>query len=289
MIASAPDEPGELRLRARLFCNGCPRAARADREALEQARGDVRGADPDHLLAPVDVLTGPLGERRCRRDRVGQCDKRDACCAAEQEREVGEADAGERQRWESLRQRPDETDPVLVEVEQVRREDREDDRDEDRGDLRQQPLQDEDHHEAERSDRKRGGHRLAVGDTVDEPPQLGDEAVGVDGEPEQLRQLPDQDRHREAVHVADHRRLRQQVGDEAELGDAAEHHDGADEEREHRGERDRPRRVAVGGRSGAGSSRRSSARATSPGRGRGSSTARRPRNRAGRGSTCRGR
>ena len=123
-------------------------------------------------------------------------------------------------------------------------------RDEDGGDLRQQPLQDADRHEAERSDRERGSHRLAVGDTVHEPLQLRDEAVGVDGESEELRQLPDQDRQRQTVHVADHRRLRQQVGDEAELGYSTEHHDRAHEECEHRGERDGTLRVAVGGHQG---------------------------------------
>ena len=52
-------------------------------------------------------------------------------------------------------------------------------------------------------------------DALDEPDRLADQAVGVDGEPEELRQLADQDRQGEAVHVADLGRLGQQVGDEA--------------------------------------------------------------------------
>ena len=166
MIASAPTIPVSC-----VFAPVC--SATAVREPLvltgkpwNKTRGDVRRADADHLLAPVDVLTSPLGERGRCRDRVGQCDKRDACCSSEQEREVGEADAGERQRWKSLRQRADETHPVVTELEQFRRDDRQEHRDEDRGDLRQQPLQDADRHEAERSDRKRSSYRLTVGDTV---------------------------------------------------------------------------------------------------------------------------
>ena len=48
---------------------------------------------------------------------------------------------------------------------------------------------------------------------------LVDEAVGVGGEAEQLRQLADDDRDRQPVHVADLHLAGQQVGDEAELAD----------------------------------------------------------------------
>ena len=72
-------------------------------------------------------------------------------------------------------------------------------------------------------DRSAARHRLAVGDALDEAGGLVDEAVGVDREAEQLGQLADQDGQGQPVHVADHGSgLRQQVGDEAELGDAGQ-------------------------------------------------------------------
>ena len=46
---------------------------------------------------------------------------------------------------------------------------------------------------------------------------LVEEAVGIGGEAEQLRQLADDDRHRQAVHVADLHLLREQVRHETEL------------------------------------------------------------------------
>ena len=56
---------------------------------------------------------------------------------------------------------------------------------------------------------------FAVGQALDEAGDLADEALGLDLEPEQLGQLADQDGQRQAIHVADHRRLGDQVGDEA--------------------------------------------------------------------------
>ena len=59
-------------------------------------------------------------------------------------------------------------------------------------------------------------------DALHERHRLADEAVGIGREAEQLRQLADEDRQGEAVHVADLGRLGQQVGDEPELGPRAE-------------------------------------------------------------------
>ena len=73
--------------------------------------------------------------------------------------------------------------------------------------------------------------------------QLVEEAVGVGGEAEQLRQLADDDRDGQAVHVADLHLAREQVGDEAELGDAQSDLDQADEQRQHPGQHDRLSRV----------------------------------------------
>ena len=84
-----------------VFAPAC--SATAVREPLvltgkpwKRPAADVRGADPDHLLVAVDLLAGSGGEHRCRRDRVGQGDERDAERATDQEREIGEADIGAR-------------------------------------------------------------------------------------------------------------------------------------------------------------------------------------------------
>ena len=139
---------------------------------------------------------------------------------------------------------------MLPELEQIRRDDGQNHGYEDSRDLRHHPLQDADHRQAEQADRESGRHRFAVRDAVQEPPQLVDETVGVHGEPEQLGQLPDQDRESQAVHVADHGRLREQVGYEAELRDSAGHHERSHQQREHRRERDCTLRVAVGSEQG---------------------------------------
>jgi hypothetical protein len=113
------DEAGDLRPRARLLGDGRTGAARADREALEQPRGDVRGADAQHLPIPVDLLAAASRERRCGRDGVGQRDERDPERAPDQERDVGRVDVGDRQRREPLRERADQIDAVALEPEGV--------------------------------------------------------------------------------------------------------------------------------------------------------------------------
>ena len=74
--------------------------------------------------------------------------------------------------------------------------------------------------------------------------QLAEERVGVGREAEQLRQLPDDDRDPEAVHVTDLHLFREQVGDEAELAEAEADLDQADEDREHARQDDRRPRVS---------------------------------------------
>ena len=94
--------------------------------------------------------------------------------------------------------------------------------------LGQPALQgDDQRHPADPTD-GRGGHRLPVDQALDEAGDLAEEPVGVDREPEQLRQLADQDGQRQPVHVADHRRPGQQVGDEAQPGHAGDDRDRGD-------------------------------------------------------------
>ena len=82
-----------------------------------------------------------------------------------------------------------------------------------------------------------GGVRLV--DSLDERLDLVEEAVGVGGEAEELRQLADDDRDRQAVHVADLHLLREQVGDEPELPEPEPDLDEPHEDGEHPGQGDR--------------------------------------------------
>ena len=119
--------------------------------------------------------------------------------------------------------------------------------DEDAGGLRQPALQAHDHDQPEHADGECGPHGVPVGQSRDETRELGPEAVAVHREPEELRELADQDRQRQPVHVADDRGLRDQIGDEAQPGNAGGRDDGPDEECERGPERDCPRRVALRG------------------------------------------
>ena len=75
---SGADQAGDLALGARLLGHGGARAARRYGEALEEAGGDVRGADADHLLVGHDLVAAAGGEARGRGDGIGQRDQRDA-------------------------------------------------------------------------------------------------------------------------------------------------------------------------------------------------------------------
>ena len=172
------DEPGDLGLRAGLLRHRGPRAAGADREALEQPGREVRRADADHLPLPVDLLAGASGERRRGRDRVGQRDERDAEGAADQDAQVGEPHVGHGEGREPLGQPPDERHAVVGQVDDRGDGDRQDHGERARPGTRgSHRCSHDDHGEAEQADGQRGTHRLAVGHPLDEARELGDEAV----------------------------------------------------------------------------------------------------------------
>ena len=106
------------------------------------------------------------------------------------------------------------------------------------GYLGQPALEAEDHGQADQADPQRDAVGLAVGDALDEAGDLADQAVGVDREPEQLGELPHQDRQGDPVHVAVAHRLGQHVGDEPEAQQAGAHVDDPGQERERAGQRD---------------------------------------------------
>ena len=136
--------------------------------------------------------------------------------------------------------------------------------------------------EAEQADAERPGIRLV--EALEERARLGDEPARVGAESEQLGQLADEDHDRETGQVPGPDRVREQVGDEAELGCARADRDEPDQEREHPSEGDRLLLVAGGKRQDRRRDHR--ARARNPGPGRGSATVRRGRRRPGRRRSC---
>ena len=91
---------------------------------------------------------------------------------------------------------------------------------------------------SERADTDRERGTLRAIEVLDELADLVTEAVGVGREPEELRELADDDRDGEPVHVADLHFTREQVGDETELGDTEGDLDEADEQGQHPREHD---------------------------------------------------
>ena len=244
------DESGDLGPGAALEGDRGPRSAGADREALEEPGGDAGRSDADHLAVPVDLGAGLVGEHGRGRDGVGEGDQGDAERAGEQQGQVRERHRGEGERREPRRQLADEGDATVLEVEHGNGNDREDDRGEDAREDRPEALKDEDQRQARRPDRQRGADRLAALDRLGEGDGFVDQAVGVHGEPEQLGQLTDEDGEREAVHVPDLGRLREQVGDEAEPEHAGEHGDRTHHQREGGAVRHGRLRASVGAASG---------------------------------------
>ena len=227
------DEPGHLRLCAGLLRHGGARAARADREALEEPGADVRSPDPDHLLAAVSSC--PV--RSAKADAV-------AIVSASATTAMPSAPPTRSARSESSRlgtvsggnpfgSVPTSFTPWSRELEELRGADREHDRGEDAGDLRQDPLQRRGSRRARRRRRRarrRPSCRRRPRRRSPSAPSMKPSASTE--KPKSFGSWPDEDREREPVHVADHRRLREQVGDEAEPQQPAEDHERADEERE---------------------------------------------------------
>ncbi len=213
---SGCDETGQLGLGARLGGNGRPRAARAHREPREEPCGQVGRSDPGELLVAVDLVAPAPGEAARGRDRVTDGDERDPQRGGEQQRDVGRRHGRQRRPREALREHPDHGNPVRREVEHHRQPDRDHDGDEDAGCPRRHPHETQDDAEAQQADAERPGVRLV--EALDEGHRFGDEPARVGAEPEQLGQLADEDHDRETRQVAGPDRVREQVGDEAELG-----------------------------------------------------------------------
>ena len=277
------DQTRHLRLRAGLLGDGGSRAARGDREPLEQPGGGVGRAHPDHLLVGVDLVAAPGREAGRRRDRV-------------RERHEHDAERRDQQRSESLSGTDGMVGPGAPGAARPRSRRRRR-RDRARAVTRVAPTTATSTAGTFVVTRGRTSSTASVARPTARAVMFVwsrpvtnafascDEAVGIGGEPEELRQLADDDRDREAVHVADLHLLGEQVGDEPELGEPEPDLDRADDQRHHARQRDRGRRIADA-RATARSPRRSAARPTSPARARGSARARRRRSRRGRRWSC---
>ncbi len=195
----------------------------------------------------VDLCAGLVGEHGRGGDGVGEGDQGDAKRAGEQQGQVTERHGGDGERWEPGRQRADEGDIVVLEVEHGDGRDREEDGSENAREDRPQALEDQDQRQTCHADCECCSDGLAVLDCLGERDCFINQPVRVDREPEQLRQLADEDGEREAVHVSDLGRLREKVGDEAELENAGEHGDRADHESKHGGVADGGLRASVRG------------------------------------------
>ena len=120
------------------------------------------------------------------------------------------------------------------------------DDDQDAGELGQQTIQQQDADQGAHPDGRGGRIGVTVGQADREPLRLGQQSVGIDGETEQLGQLPDHDGDGQPVHVADLRRLREQVRHEPETGQPGDGHQHTDEHGKQGREGDSPRRVPTG-------------------------------------------
>ena len=98
------DEVRDLGLGARLLGDRGARPARRDRETLEEAGGDVRRADADHLLVRLQLVAASSGEGRRGGDGVGERDEDDADGGEEQRADVVDRRPGERRARDAARQ-----------------------------------------------------------------------------------------------------------------------------------------------------------------------------------------
>ena len=98
--------------------------------------------------------------------------------------------------------------------------------------------------EAEQADAERP--HVGLVQILEEGYDLRDQPAGIGREPEQLGQLTDEDHDGEAREVPGSDRVRQEVGDEPEPGDAAPTVTRPDQQGEHSGEADRDLLVTEG-------------------------------------------
>jgi hypothetical protein len=167
--------------------DGGAAAAAADREAVQHGRAEVRRAECEQLPLGVDLLAVPGGERAAREDVVGVPHERHAQGRAEQGHHVLQAYVGQAGRGQSRRDGADEPHPVVLEVEQPRgrgRPEHAEERDRRAG---EGPCAEQHRGQGDQAEHQR--RRLGLGDVSGGVRQLGQEAVALDRDAEQLAEL----------------------------------------------------------------------------------------------------
>jgi hypothetical protein len=184
----------------------------------------------------------PSPSRSCR-----EGDQRDPEGAGDEQSDVCDRDEGDGQRGEALGQVADHLDAFAGQVEVERGRDADDDGHEDCWQARHCLLEDLHDDEGDDADAERPEVGGASEDLLDGRDDLAEQPVSLDREAAQLADLADEDGEGQAVHVADHGRLGQQVGDEAQLGRPGGDHEDADKDRLDRGQHHGPDGVAARG------------------------------------------
>ena len=117
-IAAAPDQSGDLRLRAGLLGHRGPRAAGADREALEERRRAMLAA-PMPIISRLPSTSSPVRAANADAVEIVSVSETSAMpsAPANEQRQVAERHVRDGERREALGQRADERDAVVREVE----------------------------------------------------------------------------------------------------------------------------------------------------------------------------
>ena len=133
-----------------------------DREATEQAAGDVRRAERDQLLVRVDVVAVPRTERAGRPDRFGEGEEDDPERSRDQEDQVAEREVGDAREREAGGDLADGLDALGGQVERGREDDADDQRDERAGHPRREAPEEQDADQG--ADAEDGGGRVDQAD-----------------------------------------------------------------------------------------------------------------------------
>ena len=242
------DDAGQLCLRAcGLGYRGARRAA-ADGEALKEAGREVGGAESHHLLIRVDAGSGSRRVSAREHARVGERNEGDRAAADHDRDEVGVGDPGDGERRQTLRGWAQNRH--IGARRQVERSDdggRAHDGDQDsRNTLA--ALEQKDHRQGSGADRERRPVRLSRQHGLRECPDPPQRTFALAGETEELGQLADDHRQRNAVHVPVADRLGQKLGDETEPRDPRQDAYRPRNDRHHAGDGDGATRVAAGER-----------------------------------------
>ena len=246
--AERADDAGQLGSGARGLGHRRARRTAADRKALEESGGQVGGAEADHLLVGIDI--GARSRRIGARQHagVGERHQGDGEPADQDGTDVGVGDPGDGEGRQALRQRAEHRHArARGQIQRAHDDGRADHRDQDAGHALA-ALQQQDHRQGACADRERRPVGSAAQHRRGDGPQASQRPVALDREPEELGQLADQHRQRNAVHVAVADRLGQQFGDEAQTRQAGQDAHRPGDDRHHAGQRDGAHRVAAGQR-----------------------------------------